>query len=61
LSGNDLVFVRETMGLLDDAGILAWLLGGWAEELLGLAPPRPHPAWHDEIHAAAEACTPKMH
>jgi len=33
MSGNDLAFVRETMRLLEDAGIRAWLFGGWAEEL----------------------------
>lgn len=39
---NDLRFMRETVGLLETAGIAVWVFGGWAEELLGLAAPRPH-------------------
>lgn len=42
MSGNDLAFVRQTMQLLEDAGIRTWLFGGWAEEVLGLIPPRRH-------------------
>jgi hypothetical protein len=38
----DLTFVHETVRLLQNAGISTWLFGGWAEELLGLVPPRPH-------------------
>lgn len=39
---NDRDFVERAIGLLADAGIDAWLFGGWAEELRGLAPPREH-------------------
>jgi hypothetical protein len=39
---NDLRFVERTRSLLADEGIEAWVFGGWAEELLGLAAPRPH-------------------
>jgi hypothetical protein len=39
---NDLAFVRRVLALLHDAGVDAWVFGGWAAELLGLAPPRPH-------------------
>lgn len=39
---NDLAFVRDAMARLRDAGITTWLFGGWAEELRGMAPPRPH-------------------
>lgn len=42
VSENDLTFVRETMQLLEDGGVRTWLFGGWAEELLGLVPPRQH-------------------
>jgi hypothetical protein len=42
VSGNDLAFVRQTMRLLEDAGIRTWLFGGWAEEVLGLSRPRAH-------------------
>jgi len=42
MHGNDLAFVRQTMGLLETAGIRTWLFGGWAEELLDLSPPRQH-------------------
>ena len=42
MSGNDLAFVRETMQLLEGAGIRTWLFGGWAEEILGLSRPRAH-------------------
>ncbi len=42
MDGNDLTFVRGTMRLLAAAGIITWLFGGWAEELLGLRPPGPH-------------------
>jgi len=39
---NDLQFVERTLSLLADEGIEARVFGGWAEELLGLAEPRPH-------------------
>jgi hypothetical protein len=42
VSEKDLTFVHETVRLLQNAGISTWLFGGWAEELLGLVPPRPH-------------------
>src|SRR5262249_49061900 len=34
---NDLPFVERTLSLLADEGVAAWIFGGWAEELLGLA------------------------
>jgi hypothetical protein len=39
---NDRDFVERTIALLADAGIDAWLFGGWAEQLRGLAAPREH-------------------
>jgi hypothetical protein len=39
---NDLAFVRRVLSRLGENGIDAWVFGGWAEELLGLARPRPH-------------------
>jgi hypothetical protein len=39
---NDLPFVERVLALLADEEIAAWVFGGWAEELLGLAEPRPH-------------------
>jgi hypothetical protein len=39
---NDLRFVERVLALLADEGIAAWVFGGWAEELLGLAKPRRH-------------------
>jgi hypothetical protein len=39
---NDLRFVERVLSLLAVEGIAAWVFGGWAEELLGLAEPRPH-------------------
>jgi hypothetical protein len=32
----------DVLRLLDQAGLQTWLAGGWAEELRGLCPPRPH-------------------
>jgi hypothetical protein len=39
---NDLPLVHSVTRLLEEHGIVTWLFGGWAEELLGLMPPRPH-------------------
>lgn len=39
---NDLPFVRRVVADLEGAGVLTWLFGGWAEELIGLCLPRPH-------------------
>jgi hypothetical protein len=39
---NDLPFVRDVTGRLEAAGIVTWVFGGWAEELLGLRPARAH-------------------
>jgi hypothetical protein len=39
---NDLRLVRRAADLLAEGGFRVWLFGGWAEELRGLAPPRPH-------------------
>ena len=41
-TANDLAFVRDTLSRLQNWGIIAWVFGGWAEELLGLAPQRAH-------------------
>jgi hypothetical protein len=30
------------LALLEERGVRAWLFAGWAEELRGLIPPRPH-------------------
>jgi len=54
--GNDLAFVRRVISVLDGNGIDAWLFGGWAEELLGLSPPRPH-ADVDFLHPAQSFAT----
>lgn len=42
VSGNDLEFVRGTVGSLAEAGVAVWLFGGWAEELAGMTSRRPH-------------------
>jgi hypothetical protein len=39
---NDLALVERVIGLLASRGVPAWVFGGWAEELLGLAPARSH-------------------
>jgi hypothetical protein len=39
---NDLRLVRRVSELLRDGGVSVRIFGGWAEELLGLAPPRAH-------------------
>ena len=39
---NDLAFVRDTLRLLRARGTAAWVFGGWAEELHGSRPARPH-------------------
>jgi hypothetical protein len=39
---NDLEYVLEVVDLLWESGVRAWIFGGWAEELRGLAPPREH-------------------
>jgi len=39
---NDLTFVLRVVDLLASHGLRTWVFGGWAEELRGLAPPRPH-------------------
>ncbi|MET9269979.1 hypothetical protein [Kribbella sp. NPDC003557] len=39
---NDLAFVRDVVRQLEAAGVRTWIFGGWASELLGLSPPRPH-------------------
>jgi hypothetical protein len=39
---NDLAFVRRVVAQLEAQGILTWLFGGWAEELVGLSLPREH-------------------
>ncbi|MBM7785480.1 nucleotidyltransferase domain-containing protein [Tenggerimyces flavus] len=39
---NDLAFVRRVVRELEAAGMVTWIFGGWAEELLGLAAPRSH-------------------
>ena len=39
---NDLALVERVIGLLASHGVPAWVFGGWAEELLGIAPARGH-------------------
>jgi hypothetical protein len=39
---NDLEFVLHVVDRLRSEGICTWVCGGWAEELRGLALPRPH-------------------
>lgn len=39
---NDLQLVERVIELLAGHGVPAWVFGGWAEELLGLASPRAH-------------------
>ena len=39
---NNLRLLRRVVELLADGGVRVWVFGGWAEELLGLAPPRRH-------------------
>lgn len=39
---NDLALVQRVSLLLESHGVRTWLFGGWAEELHGLAAPRPH-------------------
>lgn len=39
---NDLRLVQEVMVHLERHGVITWLAGGWAEELHGLAAPRPY-------------------
>ncbi|TCC12020.1 nucleotidyltransferase domain-containing protein [Kribbella soli] len=39
---SDLELVRYVVGRLEDAGVRAWVFGGWAAELLGLSAPRAH-------------------
>lgn len=44
VSENDLAFVRQTMRLLDDAGVRTWLFGGWIMTELILVRPETGPA-----------------
>jgi hypothetical protein len=53
LAENDLQFVKNVMKLVSDYGARTWLFGGWAEEILGLAAPRPH-ADVDLLYPAAD-------
>jgi hypothetical protein len=39
---NDLEFVLRAVDRLWSEGVRTWVCGGWADELRGLAPPRPH-------------------
>lgn len=39
---NDLAFARNVTARLAAAGVLTWVFGGWAEELLRLRPARAH-------------------
>jgi hypothetical protein len=39
---NDRAFVARVVAMLAAHGVEVWVFGGWAEEMLGLAPPRPH-------------------
>lgn len=42
MAENTLDLLAEVVQMLADAQIKTWLFGGWAEELSGLCPPRPH-------------------
>ncbi len=42
MAENTLDLLAEVIQMLADAQINTWLFGGWAEELSGLCPPRPH-------------------
>jgi hypothetical protein len=42
MSGNTLGFLLSTIQLFEDADLPAWVFGGWAEEVLHLAPKRMH-------------------
>jgi len=42
MADNTLQFVCERISALAEAGIVTCLFGGWAEELRGICPPRPH-------------------
>ncbi len=39
---SSLKLLTEVVQMLADADVKTWLFGGWAEELTGLCPPRPH-------------------
>jgi len=39
---NDLDFVQDVVQMLGVRGVKVWVFGGWAEQLVGLAPPRRH-------------------
>jgi hypothetical protein len=62
---NDLPFVHRAVRALREGGVDVWVFGGWAEELLALAPPRAH-ADLDLLHpgpsfAAADALIAELH
>lgn len=42
MSYSSLELLTEVVQMLTDAQVETWLFGGWAEELSGLCPPRPH-------------------
>ena len=42
MAENTVDLLAEVVQTLADAQIKTWLFGGWAEELLGLCPPRSH-------------------
>lgn len=39
---NDLAFLLDLLARLHRADVPCLVFGGWAEELLGIGPPRPH-------------------
>jgi predicted nucleotidyltransferase len=39
---NDLDFVYDVVQMLGARGVKVWVFGGWAEQLVGLVPPRRH-------------------
>jgi hypothetical protein len=39
---NDLDFVQDVVQMLGARGVKVWVFGGWAEQLVGIAPPRRH-------------------
>ena len=42
MADNTLERLAEITKALENAQVKTWLFGGWAEELMGLCPPRPH-------------------
>ena len=41
-TNNDSAFLQDVVVMLERAGIVTWVFGGWAEEMRGLRPAGPH-------------------